>query len=132
MNVGSPPTVRRTSLSASSRSTCLPSASIADHCASVKGFVTRGSSWMRVTDISNVRTVFETSVMPVTGAALPGSAVQASGMWPSPARSPEVASRPIHPAPGTYASHHACRSVKSFSGPLGPSSDLRSAASWMR
>jgi len=87
---------------------------------------------MRVTDIPKVSLVWVTSVMPTTGAALPGSAVQASGMWPSPASSPEVASRPIQPAPGTYASHHACRSVKSFSGPLGPSRDFRSAASWMR
>jgi hypothetical protein len=37
---------------------------------------------------------------PVTGAADPGSGEQASGMWPSPASSPEVGSRPIQPAPG--------------------------------
>ena len=29
-----------------------------------------------------------------------GCGVQASGMWPSPANSPEVGSRPIQPAPG--------------------------------
>ena len=37
---------------------------------------------------------------PETGAAVRGSAVQASGMCPSPASSPEVGSRPTHPAPG--------------------------------
>ena len=36
---------------------------------------------------------------PVIGAALVGSGVQASGMWPSPASKPDVASRPIQPAP---------------------------------
>ncbi len=101
MKVGSPPMVRRTSPSASSTSMRRPRVSIALHCASVNGLVTRGSSWMRVTDISKVSWVLVTSVMPVTGAALPGSAVHARGMWPSPASKPEVASRPIHPAPGT-------------------------------
>jgi len=36
----------------------------------------------------------------VIGAALEGSGVQASGMWPSPANRPEVGSSPIQPAPG--------------------------------
>jgi hypothetical protein len=51
---------------------------------------------------------------------------------PSPARRPDVGSRPIQPAPGRYASHHACRSVKSCAAPLGPSSDFTSATSWIR
>jgi hypothetical protein len=42
--VGSPPIVRRTSMSASSRSIRRPSASILDHCSSVYGLVTRGAS----------------------------------------------------------------------------------------
>ena len=36
----------------------------------------------------------------MTGAAVIGSAAQASGMWPSPASSPEVGSSPTQPAPG--------------------------------
>ncbi len=40
------------------------------------------------------------STAPVMGAALWGSGVQASGMWPSPASKPEVGSRPIQPAAG--------------------------------
>ncbi len=40
------------------------------------------------------------STAPLTGAAVDGSGVQATGMWPSPAISPEVGSRPIQPAPG--------------------------------
>ena len=34
------------------------------------------------------------------GAALTGCGVAASGMCPSPAKRPDVASRPTHPAPG--------------------------------
>ncbi|AGL28021.1 hypothetical protein J113_17885 [Mycobacterium tuberculosis CAS/NITR204] len=52
-----------------------------------------------------------TSVPPLMGAALAGWGVAASGMWPSPANSPDVGSSPIQPAPGMYASAHACRSV---------------------
>ena len=40
------------------------------------------------------------STAPVTGAALAGPGVAASGMWPSPARRPEVGSSPTQPAPG--------------------------------
>ena len=36
-----------------------------------------------------------------SGAALDGSGVAASGMCPSPARSPDVGSSPTHPAPGS-------------------------------
>ena len=54
---------------------------------------------------------------PVIGAAVSGSAVQARGIWPSPASRPEVGSRPTQPAPGRYTSAQACRSVKSTSVP---------------
>jgi hypothetical protein len=37
---------------------------------------------------------------PLIAAAVDGQAVAASGMCPSPARRPLVASRPIQPAPG--------------------------------
>jgi hypothetical protein len=40
------------------------------------------------------------STAPLIGAALVGSGVQASGMWPSPVKRPEVASSPTQPAPG--------------------------------
>ena len=69
------------------------------------------------------------STPPSTGAALEGSGVQASGIWPSPAIKPEVGSSPTQPAPGKKTSHQACRSVKSVSAPLGSSSDLTSALS---
>ena len=38
----------------------------------------------------------------------------------------------IQPAPGRYTSHQACRSVKSCSAPLGPSSAFTSGFSWIR
>jgi len=47
--------------------------------------------------------------------------VQAKGICPSPANNPLVASNPIHPAPGINTSAQACKSVKSASGPDGPS-----------
>ena len=47
-------------------------------------------------------------------------------MCPSPASSPDVGSSPIQPAPGRYTSHQAWRSVKSCSGPVGPSSAFTS------
>ena len=87
---------------------------------------------MRVTLISNANLHSHSSTAPLMGAALEGSGVQARGMCPSPASSPEVASRPTQPPPGRYTSHHAWRSVKSFSAPLGPSSALTSALSWIR
>ncbi len=71
-------------------------------------------------------------VVPVMAAALDGCGVADSGMCPSPANSPDVASSPIQPAPGTYTSHQACRSVKSAIGPEGPSSDSTSEASCTR
>ncbi|CKO85200.1 Uncharacterised protein [Mycobacterium tuberculosis] len=82
-----------------------------------------------MTVLENSSTVSHTSVPPLMGAALAGWGVAASGMWPSPANSPDVGSSPIQPAPGMYASAHACRSVKSAAGPDGPSSASMSDAS---
>ncbi len=84
---------------------------------------------MRVTCMWCENATSLSSTAPLTGAALDGSGVQASGIWPSPAIRPEVGSRPIQPAPGRNTSHHACRSVKSTSVPDGPSSDLTSGLS---
>ena len=67
---------------------------------------------MRVTDISCVNFTSHGSTAPEMGAAEEDSGVAASGMWPSPASSPEVGSSPTHPAPGRYTSVQACRSVK--------------------
>ena len=72
------------------------------------------------------------STPPETGAALTGSGVHASGMCPSPASRPDVGSSPIQPAPGRYTSHHAWRSVKSWSAPTGPSMAFTSGTSWIR
>ena len=69
------------------------------------------------------------SVAPVIGAEDAGCGVADNGMWPSPANSPDVGSSPIQPAPGTYTSVQAWRSVKSAVGPDGPSSALTSATS---
>ncbi len=107
-NVGSPPTVSRTSPAARSRSMRSPRASMACHCSSVYGRVTRGSSWTRRTDMRKLNTSRQRSSLPVgvypklplMGAALVGSAAQASGRWPSPAARPEVGSKPTQPAPG--------------------------------
>ena len=88
---------------------------------------------MRVTVISKSNWSWQTSVKPVTGAALAGSAVQASGMWPSPASRPEVGVQPdpagagdVGLAPGVQVGE-VLRPV-----PTGPSSDFMSAASWIR
>ena len=94
--------------------------------------VTRGDSQMRVTPIVWLNSTSDSSTPPEMGAALEGCGVQASGMWPSPASRPDVGSKPIQPAPGRYTSHQACRSVKSTSVPLGPSSAFWSGASWIR
>jgi hypothetical protein len=94
--------------------------------------VTRGDSWMRVTCMWWANSTSALSTPPSMGAAPEGCGVQASGMWPSPAIRPEVASSPIQPAPGRYTSHQACRSVKSTSVPLGPSSAFTSGTSWIR
>ncbi|MNL18969.1 hypothetical protein D3C87_1401420 [compost metagenome] len=94
--------------------------------------VTRGASQIRSTDISWLNSHSHGSTKPLIGAAEDGSGLQANGMCPSPANSPEVASRPIQPAPGRYTSHQACRSVKSTSVPDGPSRLLTSAVSWIR
>ncbi|MNN33072.1 hypothetical protein D3C81_1468100 [compost metagenome] len=55
---------------------------------------------MRVIDIWCSKETSHSSTAPLTGEAPPGSGVQASGMCPSPASSPEVGSSPIQPAPG--------------------------------
>ena len=59
------------------------------------GFPTRaGPTWRRRSSTSHG------STRPEIGAADCGSGLAASGMWPSPASRPEVASSPIQPAPG--------------------------------
>ena len=62
--------------------------------------MTRGSSCTRVTVLEKSSVVSAIPVVPVIGAAEDGCGVAASGMWPSPANSPDVASSPIQPAPG--------------------------------
>jgi len=94
--------------------------------------VTRVSSWSRVTVISCSISDLQSSMLPVTGAALVGIGLQLRGMWPSPAKRPDVGSRPTQPAPGRYTSVQAWRSVKSCSAPDGPSRDFSSALSWIR
>ena len=79
--------------------------------------MTRGPRWTRRTTLAYSKVTSHGSISPVTGAALAGSGVHARGRWPSPANSPEVGSRPIQPAPGTYTSLQAWRSVKSADGP---------------
>ena len=64
------------------------------------GRVTRGSSWIRRTELANAIVVSDRSVAPVIAADEAGCGVAASGMWPSPAYRAEVASSPIQPAPG--------------------------------
>ena len=87
---------------------------------------------MRVTRISCANVTSHSSTPPDTGAAELASGVAASGMCPSPASRPDVGSSPTQPAPGRYTSVQACRSVKSVSGPAGPSSDFTSGFSWIR
>ena len=94
--------------------------------------MTRGSSWKRVTTLAKSSVTSQGSTAPLMGAADAGCGVADSGMWPSPAKRAEVGSSPIQPAPGTNTSAQACRSVKSAVGPLGPSSDSWSGASWTR
>ena len=92
--------------------------------------MTRGLSAIRTTVLAYDMEVSARSVAPVMAALEEGCGVAASGMCPSPANRADVASRPIQPAPGTYTSAQACRSVKSSLGPpvLSPSS----GASWTR
>ena len=98
--VGSPPMLSRTSPASSLRSTSAPSASIASHCASLYGLVTRGSSCTRVTDMLTSNVVSALLTPPSMGGAPVASALVARGMCPSPHMSPLVASSPTHPAPG--------------------------------
>ena len=72
------------------------------------------------------------SVQPVIGADCAACGVADSGMWPSPAISPEVASSPTQPAPGRNTSAHACRSVKSSVSPAAPAVGPTSGTSWTR
>ena len=130
--VGSPPMVSRTSPAARRRSTASPSVSIAAHCSSLYGLVERGDSAMRDTDISCEKSTSQSSTAPLIAAAACGSGVAASGRWPSAARRPDVGSSPTQPAPGTKTSAQACRSVRSPSGPEGPSSARTSGRSWIR
>jgi hypothetical protein len=55
---------------------------------------------IRCTVISCPNSVSQGRAAPEIGAALLASGVQASGMCPSPASSPEVGSSPTQPAPG--------------------------------
>ena len=66
------------------------------------------------------------------GRGADGSGVQASGICPSPANSPDVGSRPIQPAPGKIHLGPGVQIGEICVGPAGPSSGLTSAASWIR
>ncbi len=85
---------------ARSASTLSPSASSAVHASSENGAVTRGFSAIRATLIWYEKSTSQGSTSPLIGAAEWKCGVAASGMCPSPHSSPEVASSPIHPAPG--------------------------------
>ena len=116
-NVGSPPMVSASPAARSRSSTAAPDRCRASTWAGLYGLVTRGSSWMRRTVLEKANSTSAGPVAPVIGAEEAGVGVAESGMCPSPANSADVASRPIQPAPGTYTSAHACRSVKSSAGP---------------
>ena len=62
--------------------------------------MTRGVSTIRLISMWWWKVTSQASTSPVMGAALLGSGEAASGIWPSPASSPEVGSRPTQPAPG--------------------------------
>ena len=98
--VGSPPIVRRTSPAVRSASTFSPSASSFCQAASENGLVMRGASRTRVTDISKPNSTSAKPAMPEIGAAERKCGVAATGICPSPVSMPEVASKPIQPAPG--------------------------------
>ena len=135
--MGSPPMDRRTSASARTWSTVSPISSMFDQTSSGYGLVLRGASATRATFMENANESAKWSSSPclsqlkdpVTGAAEPGSGVQASGMCPSPARSPLVASRPTQPAPGRKTSVHACKSDRSSATPTGPTTGFSSGRS---
>ena len=99
-NVGSPPMVSSMPAAFSRSSTVWPTRCRCSTCASLYGLVTRGSSCTRRTTLANSIVVLEGSVAPVIAADDDGFGVAASGMWPSPANSADVGSRPIQPAPG--------------------------------
>ena len=132
LKVGSPPQVSATLEEASFASVAAPAARRASQVSSVKGAVGRTSWPRRPMRISNSTPSALMSLTPSTGAANTGSAVQASGMWPSPQSSPLVASRPIQPPPGKKTSAQACRSTTSRETPLGWSGSMPSSVSWTR
>ena len=80
-----------------------------------------GRSLIRVTSMRLISSERTSETDPITGAAPAGVDALASGMWPSPVSSPEVGSIPTQPAPGTYASAQACRSIVSAAPGLGSS-----------
>ena len=86
-NVGSPPTVSRTSPAASRSSTRAPSAQMAPTRPGVRQCDPRVLV-DAADDIGEVNVVSHVSVAPVIGAADSGCGVADSGMWPSPANSP--------------------------------------------
>ena len=117
-NVGSPPIVRRTSPASSAASTARPVASMraqvtSSSSASPAPPAARVAPASRSTRLWKVIVCTHGSTVPTIGAERSGWGVADSGMWPSPAIIPEVASRPIQPAPGTNASAQAWRSVRS-------------------
>ena len=73
---------------------------MADHAVSEQGRVTRGASLRRVTVIVWTNSTSAGDTLPLMGAAVAGSAVAATGRWPSAANIPEVGSTPTQPAPG--------------------------------
>ena len=130
--VGSPPMVRRTSLSLSTWSTSLPSASSASQASSENGLVMRGCSATRSTRMSKSNSTLAKLATPVIGAALrivrrggerhmAFAGQQAGGrVEPDPA-----GARQVDLAPGVQVGEVA-------SVPGGPSSATRSGFSWIR
>ena len=62
---------------------------------------------MRVTVLLKAKLTSTGSSRPEIGAAVRRAGVAESGIWPSPAKSPEVASSPPQPAPGMKTSAQA-------------------------
>ena len=93
---------REAHVAASSRSsTASPSASMRAHCCVGVGRVTRGSSWTRRTSLRKREGHLDRLGRARDRRGAAGVRGRASGMWPSPANSAHVGSRPIQPAPGT-------------------------------
>ncbi len=130
-NVGSPPMVSRTSCVSRSRSTACASARTSAHASSLYGVVRLAAPPTRRTLMAKLNSVRVGSTVPPIGAVCNGVGATASGICPSAVNSPEVASIPIHPAPGRYTSAQACRSTPSTFGPV-PASEPSPAASCTR